>query len=746
MANKYLQNYPIPQDFAQILSDFTREILRDQPEDIIEYSAQYFEALQTGKKFIYDSKFNVLNPNPKSHYVAQPRESEPKQQQTPQIIVNEQEARDEKSFHSTSTHKEEKLVSKEYLADLEEGVLNDKKDASQAEEKKTEEEEAIEELGQLPEMKDLGHQISKFEDGQPKEDGIHKYVTIANGERLAYREAGEQNPKHLILLHGLLESSEIWVPIMDHLAKSYHVLAVDLRGCGRTTYRSKVHHMRDLADDIVQFMEALDIDSASFVGHFLGAGVVMTLAFRYTYKTEKLILLETISIQGFLYPGLDHREYRADEFESLSVVAPIFNAIRDQDLNFVKDLLVSEYFSGKAPSPDRLVQLTKTAFRCRSYIDLLFVMMRYNISTECNGIIDGNNGISLIENDILMICGLGDKISSLDNCKMIQGELGPKAELITIEDGCHAIVETHPEQIANNILEFLEKLPSFHKYLNLPNNETIAYMESGIYCEKVLLCLHSNLASSQNWDILFPKLDGDYHIIAIDLRGFGRSSYNTKIQDLTDFAKDVEAYLEARQLDKVTLIGDFLGAAVALLVSIRKPELVEKLILLNPIAAQGVIHKIEGVSQPQPEDFLKDETISGINAALTAKNTKFFEDKVPEKIKGNQDEEERYSKYIEDLFLCRAYLDALYTMSRFNISDQSNGIVDGTGEIHKIAKVPTLILHAEEDKMVSVEDSTHLTKELGDQAKLEVVTGAGQSFLESHVDHAADSIIKFLTH
>jgi hypothetical protein len=35
MASKYLQKFPIPAGFQEILSDFTKEILRDQPNNII---------------------------------------------------------------------------------------------------------------------------------------------------------------------------------------------------------------------------------------------------------------------------------------------------------------------------------------------------------------------------------------------------------------------------------------------------------------------------------------------------------------------------------------------------------------------------------------------------------------------------------------------------------------------------------------------------------------------------------------
>ena len=45
MASKFLPKYPVPEDFPDILHDFAREVLRDQPENIYEYGAQYFKAI-----------------------------------------------------------------------------------------------------------------------------------------------------------------------------------------------------------------------------------------------------------------------------------------------------------------------------------------------------------------------------------------------------------------------------------------------------------------------------------------------------------------------------------------------------------------------------------------------------------------------------------------------------------------------------------------------------------------------------
>lgn len=56
MASKYVQKFPIPQGFHEILNDLTKEILRYQPENIIEFSMLYFKCLQEGKELDYTKK------------------------------------------------------------------------------------------------------------------------------------------------------------------------------------------------------------------------------------------------------------------------------------------------------------------------------------------------------------------------------------------------------------------------------------------------------------------------------------------------------------------------------------------------------------------------------------------------------------------------------------------------------------------------------------------------------------------
>ena len=46
MASKYRKKFELPEGFYDILENYTREVLRDQPIDIIEFSYLYFKHLE----------------------------------------------------------------------------------------------------------------------------------------------------------------------------------------------------------------------------------------------------------------------------------------------------------------------------------------------------------------------------------------------------------------------------------------------------------------------------------------------------------------------------------------------------------------------------------------------------------------------------------------------------------------------------------------------------------------------------
>jgi len=75
MASQYLKRFPVPEDFREILEAFTREILREQPSDLVSFGAHYFHCKETGQAFEWHDP--QPKPKPADYPVAgQPRRDE----------------------------------------------------------------------------------------------------------------------------------------------------------------------------------------------------------------------------------------------------------------------------------------------------------------------------------------------------------------------------------------------------------------------------------------------------------------------------------------------------------------------------------------------------------------------------------------------------------------------------------------------------------------------------------------------
>ena len=48
MSSKYIKKHTIPDGFPEILTEFTKEILRNQPLDLIDFGCEYFKCLEEG--------------------------------------------------------------------------------------------------------------------------------------------------------------------------------------------------------------------------------------------------------------------------------------------------------------------------------------------------------------------------------------------------------------------------------------------------------------------------------------------------------------------------------------------------------------------------------------------------------------------------------------------------------------------------------------------------------------------------
>ena len=94
-----------------------------------------------------------------------------------------------------------------------------------------------------------------------------------DGMRLAYDVTGAGRP--VVLLHGFGTHRGVWDPLVAELASpKTQVVAVDLRGHGRSTPMTEPTGINAFANDVAALLDALDLRDVVLVGHSLGGMVL----------------------------------------------------------------------------------------------------------------------------------------------------------------------------------------------------------------------------------------------------------------------------------------------------------------------------------------------------------------------------------------------------------------------------------------------------------------------------------------
>ena len=118
--------------------------------------------------------------------------------------------------------------------------------------------------------------------------GPHREVEL-HGHAVGYRMLGE-GPL-LVLLHGITSTSEAWREVMPRLAETHTVIAPDLIGHGRSAKPRGDYSLGAYASGVRDLMVALGIERATMVGHSLGGGVALQLAYQFPERCERLVLV-----------------------------------------------------------------------------------------------------------------------------------------------------------------------------------------------------------------------------------------------------------------------------------------------------------------------------------------------------------------------------------------------------------------------------------------------------------------------
>lgn len=233
------------------------------------------------------------------------------------------------------------------------------------------------------------------------ERGTEKFVN-ANGVGIRYHEAGLGEP--LLLLHGGGPGASGWSNYsrnVEFLAKRFRVLVPDLPGFGRSEKCLPPDKLFTyLAGVMNDFLEALGIESAHFVGNSLGGGTVLKLALDRPERVRKAVLMGS------------------------GGGTPLFSTMPTEG---VKHLV--GYYEGSGPSLEKLRSFIDVMLYDGSAVTDELLQQRYQASLDPevvrNPPIRKRNGrmpledlwreeLTRLEHELLLVWGREDRVVPLD--------------------------------------------------------------------------------------------------------------------------------------------------------------------------------------------------------------------------------------------------------------------------------------------------------------------------------------------
>jgi pimeloyl-ACP methyl ester carboxylesterase len=269
---------------------------------------------------------------------------------------------------------------------------------------------------------------------------------VFKGRAMVY-EAGSEHRRTLLLVHGL--GSNGASDFAEHaawLARSYHVLAVDLPGFAQSDKAAAAYSPATYAAFLKHVVERFARKPFALLGHSMGAVVALRYAATYPEDVERLVVVDA--------PGILHRASYAGEF------------LTRLGLGFLQSRT-----GGAAPGGDSLGGLIErlhqilgraeqTGFDPQLILSIpaLREKLLQNDPLKIAGLAvaleDLSRELPRIKAETLVIWGAQDAIAPLRTGKLLAHVL-PRAQLAVIERAAHTPMQEAPERFRALLEPFL---------------------------------------------------------------------------------------------------------------------------------------------------------------------------------------------------------------------------------------------------------------------------------------------------
>ncbi|HET7113158.1 MAG TPA: alpha/beta fold hydrolase, partial [Pyrinomonadaceae bacterium] len=264
----------------------------------------------------------------------------------------------------------------------------------------------------------------------PPSDVRFSNVSLKTGVRLRYAHQGDPGGEPIIMLHGYTDSWVSYSTVLPLLDRKYRVYILDQRGHGESDRPTGAYSLQTFAADVVAFMDVMNINQATIVGHSMGSFVAQHVAVAAPERVKRLVLSgSATTIRNAVVTDLQRE----------------VNALKDPiPEKFVRDFQVGMAFQPLADDFVTAVVKESLNIPARVWREVMTEMLSPKAQVE----------LARIKVPTLILWGDKETVFPRSEQELLLAAL-PNARLKVYEDTGHAMHWERPARFAKDLQEFM---------------------------------------------------------------------------------------------------------------------------------------------------------------------------------------------------------------------------------------------------------------------------------------------------
>ncbi len=251
---------------------------------------------------------------------------------------------------------------------------------------------------------------------------------------ISYNDIGEGEIP-VIFIHGFPFDKSMWSPQLGVVGEERRAISYDLRGFGRSEPGIQKFSIRLFADDLIEFMDVMNIQKAIGCGLSMGGYILLNAVTRFPERFDSIVLCDTQCIAD----SPQAKEGRMKTIETINN-----NGVS----GFADGFLQKAFWKGTLDNKPEIVQPIRDIINSTAPSAITSTLIAL---AERDEVCSKLNGIDL---PTLVLCGVEDVITPVEQSKVLQSSI-PGASLQILNEAGHLSNLEQEEAFNDHLMNFI---------------------------------------------------------------------------------------------------------------------------------------------------------------------------------------------------------------------------------------------------------------------------------------------------